>query len=291
MDKDESPPSSSPPEIIKRRRILTQGRMFAALLVIVAGSLGTQYHVENNVKMSPAGIASDVTGIPGTFKEDVNWLLHKIGLEKPPNTKDLIANLLNNDKKNLKITSYNILKNAGVLIDSSPAFDANGNALLILPNPGDNGSITVTKKTLKGIVFNPSDLISEPMWSFENIPANVPQPVPHAGYVFVAHNPPGFYPNPDGTPSIACYDEFWENPDGSLGGLSFGPDNIRFTSLVELPEAPKDSSQYKSGRYMNAGEYIFMSEVTLYVNYSAGKNIVPLIVTDPVTGQQAIPQR
>jgi hypothetical protein len=278
-------------QIKKKHPTLTPLRTIAALVIATVG-LGVQHHFENNVKMSPSGITSDVTGVPETFKEDLTWLLHRIGLEKPPNTKDLISNLLNKDKKELRITSFNIIKNAGNLIDSSPAFNENGEPLLILPNPGDNGSIAVTKKTLAELgVYNPPDPTEESWWRFDNIPANVPQPLPHAGYVFVEHNPPDFYPNPDGTPSITGYVEYWENPDGSLGGLSFDPEDIRFTSLIDLPEASKDNSQYKNGKWLDAGTYIFMPEVTLTVHYSVGANIAPLIVTDPATGQQGIPQR
>ena len=266
--------------------------IIAFLIVALAVGLAIQHHAENNGKMSLSGITSDVTGVPETFNEDLNWLLRKIGLEKPPNTKDLISNLLNKDKKELRITSFNITKNAGDLIDSSPAFNENGEPLLILPNPGNNGSIMVTKKTLAAIgVYDPPDPTEESLWVFDNVPANVPQPLPHAGYVFVEHNPPNLYPNPDGTPSLTGYVEYWENPDGSLGGLSIDPEDSRFTSLVDLPEAPKDNSQYKNGRYMDAGTYIFMPEVTLSLDYSVGANIVPLIVTDPVTGQQGIPER
>jgi len=277
-------------QIKKKHHTLTPLRTIAALAIAATAGLGAQHHIENNVKMSPSGITSDVTGIPETFKEDLNWLLHKIGLEKPPNTKDLISNLLNKDKKELRITSFNTIKNAGNLIDSSAAFNENGEPLLILPNPGDSGSITVTKKTLADQgVYHPSDPTEESWWSFDNIQANVPQPLPHAGYVFVVRD--SVYPNPDGTPSIAGYDEYWENPDGSIGGLSFIPEDSRFTSLVDLPEAPRDNSQYKNGKYLNAGTYIFMPEVTLSVYYSAETNIIPLIVTDPTTGQQGIPER
>jgi hypothetical protein len=183
-------------QIKKKHPTLTPLRTIAALVIATVG-LGVQHHFENNVKMSPSGITSDVTGVPETFKEDLTWLLHRIGLEKPPNTKDLISNLLNKDKKELRITSFNIIKNAGNLIDSSPAFNENGEPLLILPNPGDNGSIAVTKKTLAELgVYNPPDPTEESWWRFDNIPANVPQPLPHAGYVFVEHNPPDFYPTP-----------------------------------------------------------------------------------------------
>ena len=284
-------PETSPKTEKKYRSKILPG-IIAVLIVASAVGLAIQHHTENNVKMSLSGKISDVTGIPETFKEDLNWLLHKIGLEKPPNTKDLISNLLNKNKKELRITSFNITKNAGNLIDSSPAFNENGEPLLILPNPGDNGSITVIKRNMVDVgIYNPPDPTEESTWRFDDIPANVPQPLPHAGYVFVAHNPPNFYPNPDGTPSIGGYDVYWENPDRSLGGLSFSPEDIRFTSLVDLPEAPKDNSQYKNGKYLDAGTYIFMPEVTLSVHYTVGTNIVPLIVTDPVTGQQGIPQR
>ena len=284
-------PETSPKTEKKHSSKIIPG-IIAVLIVASAVGLAIQHHTENNVKMSLSGKISDVTGIPETFKEDLNWLLHKIGLEKPPNTKDLISNLLNKNKKKLRITSFNITKNAGNLIDSSPAFNENGEPLLILPNPGDNGSITVIKRNMVDVgIYNPPDPTEESTWRFDDIPANVPQPLPHAGYVFVAHNPPNFYPNPDGTPSIGGYDVYWENPDRSLGGLSFSPEDIRFTSLVDLPEAPKDNSQYKNGRYMDAGTYIFMPEVTLSLDYSVGANIVPLIVTDPVTGQQGIPER
>jgi hypothetical protein len=282
-------PETSPKTEKKYRSKILPG-IIAVIIIASAVSFAIQHHTENNVKMSLSGITSDVTGIPETFKEDLNWLLHKIGLEKPPNTKDLINNLLNKNKKELRITSFNIIKNAGNMIDNSPAFNENGEPLLILPNPGDNGSIAVTKVTMADAgIYNPPDPTEESGWRFDNIPANVLQPLPHAGYVFVVHDP--FYPNPDGTPSIAGYDEFWENPDGSIGGLSFIPEDSRFISLVDLPDAPKDSSQYKNGKYLDAGTYIFMPEGTLSVDYSAGTNIVPLIVTDPVTGQQGIPER
>lgn len=280
------------PKIEKKHNSKIAPGIIAVLIVALAVGVAIQHHIENNVKMSPLGITSDVTGIPETIKKDLNWSLHKIGLEKTPNTKDLISNLLNKDKKELRITSFNIVKNTGNLIDSSPAFDEKGEPLLILPNPGDNGSITVIKRNMLDMgVYDPPDPTEESVWNFDNVPANVPQPIPHAGYVFVEHNPPNLYPNADGTPSLSGYVEYWENPDGSLGGLSIDPEDSRFTSLIDLPEVPKDNSQYKNGKYLDAGEYIFMPEVTLSLDYSVGANIVPLIVTDPVTGQQGIPER
>jgi len=269
--------------------------IIAVLIVALAVGLAIQHHKENKEQFSsighaPSVILSDAGAIPRTLGKDTNWLLLGIGINKPPNTQVLVSDLLNKNKKELRITSFNIIKNAGNLIDSSPAFDENGEPLLILPNPGDNGSITVTKKTLADSgVYDPPDPTEESWWSFDNIPANVPQPLPHAGYVFVVRDP--VYPNPDGTPSVAGYDEFWENPDGSIGGLSFIPEDSRFISLVDLPDAPKDNSQYKNGKYMDAGAHIFVAEVKLSVYYDVQTNIVPLIVTDPVTGQQGIPER
>lgn len=270
-------------------------RAITALIVLsLISALATQHHVENNVELSPAGITSDVLGVPETLGKDINWLLYKTGIKKMPDNKDVMSNLLDHSEKKLQITPNNIIKNAGNLIDNAPSFNEKGEPLLILSNPGNNdlASITVIKQTLKDVgIYNPNPLDNpEVKWRFENVPANVPQPLPHDGYVFISHNPPNLNPNPDGTPSIIGYVEIWENPDGILDRIGISPEDTRIISLVELPETPRDNSQYKSGHYMKAGEYIFIPKVTLSVSYTKN-NIVPLIITDPLTNQQGLPQR